>query len=224
MEPNSPMVGPESGPWLPVPPHPGRRRWRRRGIALMVLAVLAGIGWVARRPILVGYASWFRIDRPHESDALVLLLGGPNHRPSRVAELYKQGLAPVVLLGRSLDRPGHGLSETLITLELLERRGVPRSAVVVLPEVVTSTRDEARAVARYAREHGMRSVTLVTTSFHTRRARWIFRRTIADSEFAIHVAAAREPIYDEEDWYTTDEGLIAYLNETIKTLFYYLAY
>jgi uncharacterized SAM-binding protein YcdF (DUF218 family) len=45
----------------------------------------------------------------------------------------------------------------------------------VRPDPYT-TRGEARAVAKLAREHGWRSIIVVTSAYHVPRARMIFRR------------------------------------------------
>src|SRR5579883_3195888 len=87
------------GPMLAEPPDPHRMRLRRflmrAGVVAIVLAGLVA----AHRPILVGFAYLFRVDDPAPSDAIVLLLGGMNHRAEKAAELYRQKLAPTILMG-----------------------------------------------------------------------------------------------------------------------------
>jgi len=63
--------------------------------------VVSGL-WLARRPILTGYAGLFRVDDPVTSDAIVLLLGGADHRAPKAAELYARQIAPRILLARSV--------------------------------------------------------------------------------------------------------------------------
>ena len=37
------------------------------------------------------------------------------------------------------------------------------------------------------------------------------------------MAAARDPSFDESNWYTKDEGLVAYFQETLQWIFDQLA-
>ena len=71
----------------------------------------------------------------------------------------------------------------------------------------------------------MKLITVVTTSFHTARARWIFRKVFRDKGADIPLAAATAPTFDEgQNWYRRDESLLLYFAETVKTLVYRLIY
>jgi uncharacterized SAM-binding protein YcdF (DUF218 family) len=187
---------------------------------------LVGLVLIAtHRPLLAGFAHLFRVDDPPvPSEALVVLLGGMDHRPLKAAGLYRRGLAPTVLLGESAPIPFPDLSETALNRQVLLRGGVPAGAIRVLPGEVTSTRDEALRVRDYARGRAVRRITVVTTAFHTARARWIFRKVLRGSGVEVRMAAAADPKFDESNWYTNDEGLTTYLNETVKQVYYRLAY
>ncbi|MDB5351833.1 MAG: hypothetical protein JWN86_3080 [Planctomycetota bacterium] len=212
------------GPILPPMENPSRRRWRRRlvrfGTVLGVLAVLVAF----HRPLLAGFAGLFRVNDPAPSDAIVMLLGGPSERPPRAAELYRKGLAPLVLLGTSTEDPNARVNETNLAIADMVQLGVPRSAIHVMPGKVTSTQHEAMKVAEFSAAHPLRRVTVITTSFHTARARWIFRKVLRGKGIDIRMAAARHPQFDERSWFRSDEGLVTYFAEAIKTLYYRLVY
>jgi uncharacterized SAM-binding protein YcdF (DUF218 family) len=212
------------GPLLSQVEHPEWRQWRQRLFRLLaILAILAGL--VAfHRPLLSGFANLFRIDNPAPSDAIVLLLGGGDHRPIRAAQLYRDGIAPTILLGTAESDSRGLVKETRLTVEILLKLGVPRNAIEVLPGIVTSTKEEATAVGVYAKSHPMRRITVVTTSFHTSRARWIFRKVLGDKDLDIRMAAMSNPAFNETDWYRSDEGLVTYFNEAIKIVYYRIRY
>src|SRR6266545_679994 len=101
-------------------------------------------------------------------------------RTHRAAELWRDRRAPRVLLTN--DNTLSGWSETerrnpfffeRATQEL-QRSGVRREEIEVLPEAVRSTYDEAVVMRSYAIQHGLRSVLIVTSAYHSRRALWIF--------------------------------------------------
>jgi len=209
---------------LPEAPNPLWRRCRRGAVLLALIGLLAGGLVLAHRPLLVGFANLFRVDDAVPSDAIVLLLGGADHRAPKAAELYARHLAPRILLARSFATSAPELSETEACCKVLMRRGVPPDAIEILGGVGTSTFAEANLVRDYCRVHELKSILVVTTAFHTARARWVFQKVLRDSGVKIHLAAADHPFFMEADWYTRDEGLVAYFNEAIKTIFYRLAY
>lgn len=210
---------------LPPARNPLRTRVRRTARGLGLAALAAAVLMAGHRPVLTGFARQFRVDDPAPSDALVLLLGGFDHRPEKVAELYRQGLAPRILMARSpKPKTVFGTNETEEAERVLIKAGIPREAILVLPQIGTSTREEAQYVREYAKAHPMRRITVVTTAFHTARARWIFQKTLDGMGIDVRMAATRHPVYDETDWYTRDEGLLTYFNETIKTLIYRVMY
>ena len=162
------------GPMLPRAPNPLWRRCRRQCVWLALIGLGAGGLWLAHRSILVGYANLFRVDDPVTSDAIVLLLGGADHRAPMAAELYARHLAPRIVLARSFPTSAPELSETELCRKVLLRRGVPAEAIEILGGVGTSTFAEARLVRDYCRVHELKSVLVVTTAFHTARSRWVF--------------------------------------------------
>lgn len=216
---------PLPGPRLPEPRSPLARHLRRAAKVLVGLLVALGVLWYFHASILTGAAYLFREDNPAPSDAIVVLLGGIDGRPQHAAELYRRGIAPRILLGFDGVNPRIGASESYIYRDLMVERGVPRDAVIIVPEpLVSSTKDESDAISGYIRAHPMRRITVATTAFHTRRSRWIFRRALKGLAIDVRAAAADDPRFTERSWWKSDEGLVTYVNEAIKLLYYYLKF
>ncbi len=119
---------------------------RRRilGGGLLLLGVNSLYLALTYEPFLTWFASRFRVEDPLvPSDALVVMLGSVGDRSMRAAELYRQGLAPVILLGQT----GGVSEETEIDRQVLMQCGVPADAIRILSGgVVRGTRDEALRV------------------------------------------------------------------------------
>ena len=212
------------GPLVPAMEDPAWGRWRRRfrriAAVLGVLIVMA----MFHVPLLAGFAGLFRVNDPAPSDAIVVLLGGPGDRPARAAELYRQGLAPLILIGTSTENPKARLNETQLAISDMVELGVPRSAIHMMPGLVTSTQHEAQKVAAFAVSHSFERVTVVTTSFHTARSRWIVRKALKGTNIDVRMAASRHTQFNERTWFHSDEGMVTYFSEAIKTIYYRLVY
>jgi uncharacterized SAM-binding protein YcdF (DUF218 family) len=109
---------------------------------------------------------WPRVDAPAPADAIVVLDGD---RPRRVAcgvALAAAGWAPTLVV----------VSCEAYAPELLAGP-VPFDVLSFAPEPST-TRGEAAAVARLARERAWTRVLVVTSTYHVTRTRIIFERAV----------------------------------------------
>jgi uncharacterized SAM-binding protein YcdF (DUF218 family) len=200
-----------------------RRRWLRVLLVFMLIGITAAVTakhWAV--PLLQRYALSFRINQPEKSDAICILLGDFRVRPFRAAELYFRGYAPQVLIADFPEDMFYGSLESQLAQVMTLKIGLPADKLVRIRGRVTSTQEEARFYREYAETHGLKSLLVVTSSFHTRRSRWIFDKVFAGSGIKLSFAAARQPYIDESNWFYSDEGLVTYFSETLKTIYYYL--
>ena len=99
----------------------------------------------------------------------------------------------------------------------------PARTLFCFPRTVENTFDEAQALADYLDHNPDCSVSVVTTSWHTRRARWTFDKALEGRSSQIHFVAAPTERFDENNWWTTEEGIFI-VNEYIKLGYYCLKY
>src|SRR6266446_3314919 len=146
-------------------------------IVLVSLVILCAFLYLVRRPILrfVG-ESWIVEDADSKADALIVLSDDNFYadRATRAAELFREGKAPIVVASGRRLRPMAGIAE-LMEHDLVER-GVPKDKIVRLAHDADSTREEAEALTKLAAQRKWHSVIVVTSNYHTRRARYIFRK------------------------------------------------
>jgi uncharacterized SAM-binding protein YcdF (DUF218 family) len=209
----------------------GMTRWRSQPIVirrrllvggLLLLGVNCLYLILTYEPLLIWFAYRFRAEDPlAQSDAIVMLLGGPDDRPARAAEIYRKGLAPVILMGQT-ERNSY---ETQYHRQALIQSEVPADAIAILPgDVVRSTHDEALRVRDYVRTHSVRRIIVVTSSYHSARTCWTFLKVLRSLGVEVHMAVSQDPRFTETDWYKWDEGIKVYLSETLKILYYRLVY
>jgi uncharacterized SAM-binding protein YcdF (DUF218 family) len=170
-------------------------------VSLVFLVVLCGGVYLARHPILrFAGETWIIEDTLERADA-ILVLSDDNFyadRATRAAEVYRQGLAPIVVASGRRLRPYAGIAE-LMEHDLIER-GVPKDKIVRVAHEADNTKEEAQALAQFAVPRKWRSVIVVTSNYHTRRARYIFRHVFPRG-VAVRVTGARDGDFDPEHWW-----------------------
>lgn len=170
-------------------------------LSLLFLVVLCGVIYLARHPILrfVG-ESWIVEDSLERADAIVVLSDDNFYadRSTRAAEVFRQGMAPIVVASGRRLRPYASITE-LMEHDLVER-GVPKDKIVRVAHDARNTKEEAQALAQFAAERRWRNVIVVTSNYHTRRARYIFRRVFPVG-MSVRVTGARDGDFDPERWW-----------------------
>jgi uncharacterized SAM-binding protein YcdF (DUF218 family) len=167
------------------------------------------------------------------ADALVVLSGSAaySQRAAEAATLYKEGRAPLVLLTDDGVLGGWSEAEQRnprfveLAAAELTRGGVPAESVKVLGARPTSTYDEAEAVRAYAAGRGLRSLVVVTSAYHSRRALWTWRRVFRGGgvEVGLEPAeGARTP--GAWSWWLSAGGWRQVGGEYAKMLYYVVRY
>ncbi len=95
------------------------------------------------------------------ADVMVVLGGGSHDRPERAAELFKERIAPRILVS--------GLGDCTIYRRSLIQAGVPAQAIQ-MEDRSRTTRENAILAVNLLRHQGVRRVIIVTSWYHSRRA------------------------------------------------------
>jgi len=207
-----------------------RQALRRITWSLVVCSILFLALYVFRAPLLKELAQEWVINEPAtKADAIVVLGGGLENRPFAAAALFHEGVAPLILYmdvkATAPEELGLTLSEKEQTHRILASKGVPERAMQSIGDGVHSTYDESRALRAWVeKKGGVKSIVIPTDLFHTRRARWIFRKELRDTNTEVHMVAVNPRPYGIQDWWLHEEGVIAFQNEIIKSLYYWFKY
>jgi len=184
-------------------------------IALVFLAVLLGGIYLARRPLLRFAGESLVVEDPLEKSEAIIILSDDNFyadRATRAAEVFRQKLAPVVVASGIRLRPNAGIAE-LMTHDLVER-GVPRENILPFPQDADSTREEAESLQKLVQQKNWKSVIVVTSNYHTRRAKYIFEKVFPKG-VTLRVAGARDADYDPEHWWEHRKSVKRFFREIV---------
>lgn len=207
-----------------------RRRVSRRRALLLIAALL--LAWP---PLAWAAARWLVIDsRPERADALVVLGGSSTYeeRTEHAARLFREGFAPVVLLTDDGRRGGWSQAEQRNPFFVeraaasLEAAGVPAVDVETLKPQTSSTYEEARLLRDYATARGLNSLLIVTSGYHSRRARWTFERVFRDTGVRVNVVSVEpgQQTPAPSTWWLSPRGWRMVALEYLKLAYYQLRY
>jgi len=197
-----------------------------KGLLIFILVWFV-LAWVAARALIV------QVDVP-AADAIVLMSGSSTYieRTHRAAELYKAGRAPMVVLTDDNTRGGwsNALQRNPYFVERaheeLVKQGVPPDKIKVAPGIASSTRDEALILRDYTLAQGLRSVLVVTSAYHSRRALRSLRQTFAGTGATLGIAPAPAGVQTPGPmwWWLHVEGWRSVGVEYVKLVYYWLRY
>lgn len=176
-------------------------------LLLLFFLLFCFLLFLVRRPLLRFTAEAWIIEDPLDKADVLIVLGDDNFyadRATRAVQLFREGKAPVIVASGRRLRPSAGIAE-LIEHDLVER-GVPKDKVVRFTHDGDSTLEEAEALARLVKGKKWHKVIVVTSNYHTRRVRYIFRRVFPQG-MEVSVASARDGDFDPEHWWENRKSI-----------------
>ena len=200
---------------------------------LVVIILFSGVIAVSisqYKSILTAYAKFFTVNNATQgADVIVVLSGSKDTRISHALKLFKEGYAPGILLTDEKKRNirfAHLFpTNEMIAQAMIEEleMSVPISTIQSQKGGATSTFDEAYDLLKLSENKKYRHLILVTDAFHTRRAYHAFQTVFKDTEIKIEMSAASNEIFNVNNWWTSDQGISAYVLESIKYPVYLLS-
>ena len=181
-------------------------RTTRRIAALALAASAIAVAWF----VFSRAGTWLIVETPLQQAPIAAVFGGKTpFRAIEAAKLYNAGWTRQVWLtqGRfsAADAALANLQievtpEHAYNRQVLERLGVPASAIRVLPGHNNNTAEEVRTIARAVAEANAERVILITSNYHTRRVRTLWRVLAGDKPPAIVRYTPDEP-FDAAHWW-----------------------
>lgn len=213
------------------------RKQKRIGLRLALLLLLVLLTYFFRVAILQGAGNFLIHEDDFDTTQVLVVLGGNSlERGTAALHLYQsQRVNHIVCTGGNVPGPleaiGQPLFEAELTARFLAENGVPPEAITVLTNS-TSTFEESQEVLEWASSlaghssapDGLFSITVLSSRFHTRRVRKVFRKTWKGAKFDLRFTGAPSLNYDESAWWKSEEGLIMVNNEYVKSLYYLIKY
>jgi len=175
----------------------------KRIVVLIVIAILAVLGFRYAGSFLV-------VNAPEHADVIVVLGGGNNDlRYWNGVRLMNEGWAPRLLLDVFAKGQTFGNMDIDLARDFVVRTTPGQSTVC--PVIINSTYGEAKHIADCLRGTGVKSILVVTSNYHTRRALAILQKRLP--QYRISIYAAPDPYFFGQRWWQTREWAKTTLSE-----------
>ncbi len=195
-------------------------------ICLVCTALLAGGFFYAGRLLAVETS-------PHQADVGVVLAGNFS-RAVYAADLYRQKLITKVWVTKPVRESGLAQLDALgvpyprqedVSRAVLLKKGVPEDRIEIIGNGVVSTLAEAKLVAELLKTRPeVRSLLIITTRVHARRAKAIFEHVLGPSPHAaINVVGSPYDGFVADRWWRDRDSARQVVLEVAKLVLFWVA-
>ncbi len=167
----------------------------KRLVVLVILAILAVLA--------VHHAgSFLVVNAPEHADLIVVLGGGNNDlRYWNGVDLMHKGWAPRLMLDVFAKGVTFGNMDIDLARDFVNRTTPGQSTIC--PIVINSTYGEAEHIFKCLQDTNVKSILVVTSDYHTRRALTILQKRLP--QYHISIYAAPDPYFFGQHWWQTRE-------------------
>jgi uncharacterized SAM-binding protein YcdF (DUF218 family) len=195
---------------------------------VVVLAMMSPFLWFYREAFL-NWPAKILVSRDildQKVPLMILMMGGPYPRTSHAAGLYKKGMVGKILFAEAemnaIQDLGLGLSSGAMTDQLLEYFKVPKKDRHFLAHTRnTSSFEEAEVLLKEVnmRYPHIRKILLVTSWYHSSRAKWIFEKV---NTYGFKIKSF--PTFRPKSWWKDESSFLSVFNEYLKWIYYLIRY
>lgn len=164
------------------------------------------------------------------ADAIIVLSGAPADRWLEAYELWRAGVAPVIVVspgyrdGGSMElvrRGVHVPAEHEIARDIMTGQlGVPASAIRFMKGPLDNTAAEAAEARELAQREGWRRLIVVTSVAHTRRTALAMRRVLEPAGITVQVRGSRFDRFQASRWWQSRGSIRWMISEFPKLMAY----
>jgi uncharacterized SAM-binding protein YcdF (DUF218 family) len=211
-----------------------KEQMRRAKLIFLIIVAIAILQLIASHQAILkalGEGLIFQQPTPQQADVIVILANWEDTiiRARAGADLYRGGVAKMIFVPRmeqmagleEIKRLGINIPDNRdLVITILQGLGVPLDAIETSAQEVTNTWEEAQEARSLVEQKGYKSVILVTSKYHSRRAYLIFRDALRGKATVISVPSTYDSP-DPESWWKRDEDAKKVLMEYQKLLVYY---
>jgi len=196
-------------------------------IIIFFLAILFSHQYILEK---LGYFLIYE-QSPQKADLIVVLNGRDTERSLASVDLYNQGYANLIIMARLVKQPGseefwkrvgNNFNEKIFFQKAIEAMGIPEYAFKLIGNGVASTYDEAMSTKDYLQKNGHKSILLVTSKWHSKRAYLAFRSVLKNDGIKIVIQPSKYDAFRPDAWWKNRNDAELVFDEYVRLIYYIL--
>jgi len=204
----------------------------KRSALVFLCLVVCGLGAYLGRPLYLPFLGEFLIcaDPLEKADAIIILAGDDTagNRVSEAVSLWRGGWAEVLVVS---DAPiAWGITSADVTRQQALALGVPPAQIIDVPGqspagrglLLDSTLSESRVLLAECQKRNFKTVIVVTSNFHTRRAKRILDCLFTDAGIRVLIHPSADTSFRLDHWWTRRADARMWWLEMQKLVFSYM--
>ena len=187
-----------------------------------------------RIPLMIALGMYLIVeDKPEKADVIVCLAGANIERSLAVVDAYRKGFAPSIFMAKTRKPDGFDYltkkvrdypADFDLFTAIMKGFQIPEKAILSSEERVGNTLDEVRLVHKFALERRLKSIIVITSLTHSRRAWLTFTKVFKDDDIKIISLPSHYQRFNPKDWWKKRKYINELLLEYQKLLYYKIAY
>ena len=209
-----------------------RRPLSRRSLFFInFVLLLIPLTFFGYEPILRSVGRFLIVsEQPETADAIVVLGGGDPARAYQAVQLYRDHKAPQIVITtgnppriyEQMKRDGvHLFLSYENYLRVISGYGVPDDKILRVENYAGDTLEEMKQIRQFADQRRWKKLIVVTSNFHTRRAKLV-ARYVMEPDIKVQVVESQSDSFDPDAWWKTQEDIRTLAVEFEKFLSYSL--
>jgi uncharacterized SAM-binding protein YcdF (DUF218 family) len=187
---------------------------------ILIIGIIAGL-YLYYPNIMMKIGNYLIVSDKLEKCDAILVLAGDNAKGERViegAKLFKEGYGNYLILD------GTDIGWNTSSADIMEKQAlslnVPSSAIIPVRMDESSTIGEAKASRKFLEKKNFKSLILVSSSYHTRRAKWIFSKVFSETDIKIFAHPSKDSEYNPDKWWKERTSAKHVFYEYTKLIWY----
>ncbi|MBW1672944.1 MAG: YdcF family protein [Deltaproteobacteria bacterium] len=214
-----------------------RKKVTRFSIYKLLLFLFIALYFVVtfyRIPLLTALGRYLIVEHePEKADVIVCLAGKNIERSLAVVDAYRKGLAPYIFMAKKSKPDGFDyLQERIKNYPadfdlfklIMEGFQIPEKVILSQVDRVDNTLDEVRSVHKFVLERGFKSLIVITSLTHSRRAWLTFTKVFKDDGIKIISLPSHYQLFNPKDWWKKRKRIEDLILEYQKLIYYKIAY
>lgn len=166
---------------------------------------------------------------PQKADIIVVLNGRDTERSLAAVDLYNQDYAKLIIMACGSKQPGsdefwrrvgNNFDGKIFFQRAIEAMGIPESSFKLIGNGVTSTYDEAVATKEILEKNGYKSILLVTSKWHSKRAYLTFKSTLKNDGIMIVIQPSKYDTFNPDAWWKNRYHAELVFDEYVRLIYY----